>query len=320
MDFLKFFINKPIIKNILQDKKSGLRSGYLFFSPDEKTNDCVLKCLATVLLCKNDGCFNCPDCVKVKEGTHPDLISYPVGNSFNVQDAKNIVIEATKKPMLCDIKIILINNIDNSSEEAQNKLLKTLEEPPKNVIFLVSTKNMDRVLPTVRSRLLKREIAPFDYQGLSQIFEEYNQKADFELALKHGNGYIGKTLDILCDDTFLDNYNLCKDIVTKLKSSNEVVNFLNYKLDKKNFKNILENLQSMYRDIMLIKANKWDIIINKNICENLKSVENEFSFDALVKIIQKINDANNKQFSNVSLTLIFESLLVGILEVKYLCR
>ena len=319
MDFSNVLISKPYIQNIIQDKqKNNLSSGYLFYSLDMQTNVEVLKTLAYALLCNNNGCMCCPDCLKIKENTHPDL--YPQGNMFSVIDAKDIIEQANKKPMLCDIKIIIINNIDISSEQAQNKLLKTLEEPPKNVIFLVSASNIDKVLPTIKSRLIKIEISPFTIQEITQLTSSYNTLDVYEIAIQNGDGYIGKTIQILNDQNYLNCYNLCKQIVTQLKSSAEILNYLSVKLEKQYFKNMLEILQSMYRDLIILKTNKQELVKNKGILKSLKDIECEFSLPALVNIISLINEANNKQNSNVNINLILESLLTQILEVKFLCK
>ena len=257
MDLFKHFLNDKTISQIMQDKKNNsASSGYLFFSIDNLTNMQYAKTLALGLLCNDCGCLTCPNCLKVQQGVHPDLIEFPKNKSFNVQDAKDIVEEATKKPMLCEHKVIVIHNIDNSSEEAQNKILKTIEEPPKNVYFIVTASSLDKVLPTIKSRLVKKEIMPFSRTELSQILNEHSQKQSFELALIKGGGYVGKTLDIVENEQYMQTYLLCKDVVCKLKSSADVLSYLPEKLDKTTFTNILEILLSMFRDLLMINQNK----------------------------------------------------------------
>ena len=79
-------------------------------------------------------------------------------------------------------------------------------------------------------------------------------------------------------------------------------------------------MQSMYGDLMLLKAGKKELVKNKSILSDLSQIQDEFSMKALTNIIKRINEVNKKQYSNVTLSLLFESLLTSILEVKYLCR
>ncbi len=321
MNLVEYFIKLPFIQKILQDKNNGkMSSGYLFYSLDSQTNKIAIDSLAMALLCKNNGCFFCEDCVKVKNNSHPDVSYYPKDKSFSVADAKDIIEQAYKKPMISNIKIIVINDIDNSSIEAQNKLLKIIEEPPQNVIFLLSSANMDKVLPTIKSRVIKIEISPFTEKQIKTIFEDYKNKNNFDLAVLKGDGYIGKTLSILNNDNYINLYNFCKNVVCNLKKSSDVINFLSFKLDKENFLDILKTLSSMYRDLLIYCSNNTNLISDVSLIDNFEQIKNEFSQNSIIAILGLIDEANQRQNSNVSINLLFEKLLVNILEVKYTCK
>lgn len=309
------------MRNFIQKKANSMtKSAYIFACPDDETLYEITMCVVKVFLCENNGFDNCPTCQKVECGSHPDLLTYPKGEAFSTQDAKDIIENANKKPMLSKNKIILIKDLDNSSVQAQNKLLKILESPPNNVIFLIYTTNINKVLSTVVSRLIKVDVTPFDSKTLRLMFKHYENNENFELAMQSSNGYIGYTKRILIDDNFHKCHLTARNIVTKLKNSASVVDYIIPKISKSQFDDILQNMQSMYRDVAMLKCGKDDLVINRSIISDLKEVQDEFSLKAITKIIKKINDVNKKQFSNVSLSLLFESLLVNILEVKYLCR
>ena len=321
MNLVKYFINLPFIQKILQDKSNGtISSGYLFYSLDSQTNRIAINALAMGLLCKNNGCFVCEDCVKVKNNSHPDVLYYPKDKNFSVLDAKDIVEQAYKKPMLNSIKIIVINDIDISSIESQNKLLKIIEEPPKNVVFLVSTANLDKVLPTIKSRLIKIEINSFNKKQIKELFIEYKQNSNFDLAILKGEGYIGKTLDILNNDNYINLYNFCKNIVCNLKKSSDVINYLSFKLDKENFNDVLKTLSSMYRDLLVFYCNSQNLVSDNSLIKSFEEIKEEFSQNSLIAILSLIDETNQRQSSNVSINLLFERLLVNILEVKYQCK
>ena len=320
MNLMNIFLEEENIVNILHDKKNGnVSCGYLFYSPDNVTNSYVLKCLARALLCENNGCGVCPNCLKVQEGVHPDVLEFPKDKNLAVNDVKEIIEQANVKPMICDKKIIVINDISFSSEEAQNKLLKTLEEPPKNVYFLISTTNLDKVLPTIKSRLIKQEIKPFAKEQVKEFLKD-EQNENFDLALSLGGGFIGKTLDILSNNDFITQYELALNVVCNLQTSGDVIKFVPQKIDKNQFVLLLENLSSMYRDILIIKQKQNNLVKNTQVFSKLNQIENGFSTKALIEIIKCIDNANLKQNSNVSLSLILETLFTKILEVKFLCK
>lgn len=321
MEFIDCFNDSALLCEILKEKKSNrLVSGYLFYSQDSETNWQFVHNLSMGIMCKNNGCKICPDCIKVKENTHPDILEYPTKKSLAVSDSKDIAEQVIKKTMISDQKIIIINDIDNSSEEAQNKLLKTLEEPPYNVIFLVTTTNLDKVLPTVRSRLVKKQVQPINYDIIKNIFIRDRHNDHFDLAIKRGKGFIGKTRSILQNKNFLNYYELCKNIIFNLKNTSNIIQYMPQKLDKDCFNFILENLSVMYNDILLIKLNQQNLIENDTLLSYFEIIKDEYSIVALQKILQNINDANQKQFSNVGLPIILQTMLIKNLEVKYLCK
>ena len=321
MEIIDCFQNNKIIEQIVKDRDSQyLRAGYLFFGKDSETNWQFVHNLARGLMCPFGGCKNCPDCIKVKENTHPDILEYPKDKSLAVSDSKSILENSIKKPMIANKKIIIINNIDVSSEEAQNKLLKTLEEPPKDVIFLATAQNLDKVLPTIQSRLVKKQVLPLEKDVIEKIFESERGNQNYSLAIQNGAGYIGKTRNILQNKNFLENYMLCKNIVLNLKSTANILEYIPPKLDKGSFCLILENLNVFYRDILMLKLGQENLVEDVYQKNELNSVKDEYSITALKNILKNLDDANKKQFSNVGVNIILQTLLTKNLEVKFLCK
>lgn len=321
MELIKYFLKLPFITKLLQDQQQNkLSSGYLFHSLDASTNAFAVTALAMTLLCKKSGCFSCENCIKILKNSHPDVLCYPKEKAFSVFDAKDIIEQAYKKPMIANFKIIIINGIDNSSIEAQNKLLKIIEEPPKNVFFLITTSNLDKVLQTIKSRLLKIKVPCFSLDEIKEIFDSFRNNENYSLAITYGQGYVGKTLEILKNENYLAIYEFCKEIVIHLKQSSQIINFLNEKIDKDKFIIILTILSSFYRDLLMLLCNQDYLVVDKDLIKDFAEIKKEFSINSVIKIINLINQINEKRFSNVSLNLLFETMLVKILEVKFRCK
>lgn len=173
----KVFASKEYQKFAMAEKNGRLSHAYLVFGEDDKSNKMFCKALTLKLVCESGGpCFSCAGCKKIEAGFHPDVLVYPKGKSFLVADSEDILANASIKPMESRYKIFLINNFDLASVQSQNKLLKTIEEAPKNVVFIINAVNQSAVLQTIKSRTQIIEIGSFNNVALEE-------EQDFEFLL-----------------------------------------------------------------------------------------------------------------------------------------
>lgn len=138
------------------DAKKPLHA-YLAVSPGlVAAKDCA-KDIAAALMCKNaaekgEACRNCKDCIKSFAGTHPDIFMLRK-KSVSVNDIRDLRSNAYLSPHESDRKVFILDNIGEYNIQSQNALLKVLEEPPKNVFFILTATSKNSVLPTVLSRV-----------------------------------------------------------------------------------------------------------------------------------------------------------------------
>lgn len=316
MEYLNFFLKQSNVLKFIKYKKNGnLIESYLFNGADKLANRTFATAVANVLLCEHGGCMVCPNCLKIQKSSHPDLLSFPEGKNFQVADAKKITEMAYIKPLISALKVFLINDIDNSSTEAQNKLLKILEEPPKNVVFLATCTNLNNVLATIKSRMQAETVAPLSIEEIKTCLPQYANNNAIEL----GEGCLGKTLDILQSKQFISDFELAKSIVCNLKSSKDVLKYSS-KANKNNAQNIIIMLSDIFQDILFLKANKPKFVKNRTIVDDLNMILGEFSILSLINIQTELNFAKQKIESNVLSNSVIDTLLIKILEVKYLCK
>lgn len=280
-----------------------LSHAYLISSPDEDYNREFCKLIAMRLNCK-EVCKHCENCVKILNDTHPDVLSFPKNKNFVVEDAKLIIEELNVIPMLSSLKIFIINNFNKATTQAQNKLLKSIEEPPKNVIFLINATTLESVLSTIQSRTQKIELLPFDENVLKKYLNS-NGKNINENALLEGEGWPGKTIKYNENQNFLKNCNFIKDMLENMKSSKEIINYSAIFSQKDGFEERLNLLE-----------NAFDKILNNII----SGVDSTYTKEGIAMIFEKINNAKKQFQSNCNLNLIADTLLLGILEVKYICK
>lgn len=311
-----------LFKNLVAEYRAGVFfHANLFFSPDKTTNDIFCRQVAKMLVCEcgENGCDHCGNCLKIEKGTNPDVMFF--GNTkFAVADVEKIVENQVLKPMISPCKVYVINKIDNATIQAQNKLLKVLEEPNPNVFFIINATNLDSVLPTVKSRCKIMTIEPFDFGQIKEIFEDEKTQIS-EILYSQSGGYVGKLMELCTGGDFADSLNLARGIVFDMKNSKQVLGYSSeLSSSKATFLTKLSLIQELYRDIMLSLLGQVSLQQSKEFAGKIEQVKNEFTVDALVEIIDKI-DLCKKQFdANVNIGMIADGLLMKILEVKYLCK
>jgi len=294
-----------------------LSHSFLISSEDEEYNKQFCKAITLRLACdkKTQGdfnmpCFSCDNCLKILSGFHPDILIYPQKNTFLVEDSESILKNIAIKPMLTKYKIFLINNINKSTIQAQNKILKILEDAPKNVIFLLNTTDTNNVLQTVISRTQIFNLEPLNADAISKILMDKNGSLDY-IAIKLGDGWLGKTF-ALANEKTLEVYDFVLNLLTNMKSSKNIINYVSKFSQKEGFITRLNILQEILEKVLYAHFSLSED-------EKIQSLTKIYSIDCLYEILNLIV-LSKKQFNaNVSTILITDYLLFKILEVKYLC-
>ena len=309
---------QDFFKNLVEKKERGtLSNSILFFCDDEQTAKVSQVLTALMLQYPTFELFdeNSVEFAKILNGADIDNRYYQKNNEkLLVSDSNEIVSEVFIKPVNFDKKIFVINNFDVSTTEAQNKLLKVLEEPPKNVYFLLSAKRQDKVLPTIKSRCDKIVISPLSEQEISKYCQN-------KLACILGNGFLGRTIALDEDDNLKSLCDFAVSIFTEMKSSKDVLNF------SKNFANfrgkedlILEVLSLCVEDMIKQKCESEALCKFSVYEDEIKNVEAEFTIAALCEIEKLISSFREKVDFNANATVLIDNFLLKILEVKYLCK
>lgn len=318
MSLTEIIKNQEFFKNIVtKHENKTLANAMLFFCNDEKTSEVSMILTALMMEYQMFDLFNeeSAQFLKIQKGLDLDIKVYPKNDEkLLVSDSNEIVSETFIKPVNLEYKIFIIKNFDNSTEEAQNKLLKVLEEPPENVYFLLSAKSEERVLPTIKSRCDKMTILPLSQEDILKISTDRN-------AVILGDGYAGKTTSLAQKDNLGDLVEFGISLFTVLKSSKQVLQFSKKFLDQKDDLDLILEIMSLaIEDIIKIKCESENLCKFKNYTEDLKSVEPEFSVEALCEISKLILNLREKIEFNANLTVAVDNFLLKILEVKYICK
>lgn len=252
-----------------------------------------------------------------------DIIKYyPSSSSFGIDDVRNIINEVGKKPYEGDKKVLILYKCDKLTTQAQNALLKTIEEPPKGVYLILLSDSLDIILDTIKSRCQIYKLTPLTKDEiLIYIKHQYKDltSEDEKAALAYSSGIPGK-VDRFIEDKNLKNLrNICMELFEDiLKREQGLV--LKYGELLKNLKDdkieLLNILLSYIRDIMIFKElNNSDIIVNFDKVYKIKDISRGMSYKKLNNMLEYITEARINLNSNTNYSMTISVLLMGFAEV-----
>lgn len=303
-----------------------ISQSYIINGERSSGKEFIAKVFAMALQCEKGGidpCQECHSCKQALSGNQPDIIRvlHEKPNSISVDDIRTqINNDVAIKPYSSKYKIYIVNEAEKMTQQAQNALLKTLEEPPEYVVILLLTSNLNALLPTILSRCVVLNMKPVaDDQIKKYLMDELkvpDYKADICAAFARGN--VGKAKTLASSEDF-DNVKqealaLLKniqdmelyEIVAAIKKISE------FKLDINDY---LDLFAIWYRDVLLFKAtNDANCLIFRDEVQAIKRVADRSSYEGIEKVITALDRAKTRLTANVNLDLTMELLLLEIKE------
>lgn len=295
--------------------ENGLKQAYLFSSDDSSKNYAFCKILSMFSMCKNKNmCLNCDVCKKILNDNSVDLLVYPKSNAIVVDDIKEIVENAYVLPLENEFKIFILNDFDLANSASQNKFLKTLEEPPQNVIFLLNTTKSDMILNTIKSRCEKIILPKFSTDEFIELLKQNNVEIKCSVVENSDNEF-GNYISLLNSD-FEQMLNFCIDMLENMKSSSEILNYSSKILKFKDLEYFFKAMLSVLMDINVAKIDA------KNITNKSKEIEicrlcEMFSKKSVDEILKNLINANKELSFNTNVNLVVDCILIDILEEKH---
>lgn len=306
-----------MLQSLIKDKSfyslskefKQLSHAYLFYSKDSVLNNDIASLFAMSIFCGNfPPCLQCEACKRTLLAKNPDLVVLDKPNIV-VEDITKILDSADLKPMIHKNKIILIRNVENMNEIAQNKLLKTLEEPNASLKFILTTTNEEKLLPTIRSRLKKIYLALDNIDNVKDELLQNGVKVEFI----NSSFSLEEMIDNSNNKDYMSYLFNIQNSFWELKTTQEIPRIVaNLKLSSAN-KFIYLNLLSKIFDINLQNTTIFS-------SEIVNLVKSEYSMLLIAKVKQLIEDAFKKLKSNVNANYVYDNLFYKILKEKYLCK
>lgn len=313
MKLTNFIGNEKVIDRLSKLMESGRFPHALIIEGEEGIGKKTLaKDIACALVCRGNDkpCGECSQCKKAIAAIHPDISEYiPAGtaNSFHVDTVRNIINDAYVQPNEADYKIYILANAHCMNQNAQNALLKILEEPPKYVVFILTTNSKSALLSTVLSRSVCVSLEGVDIERAVNYITSHCENVDYNTAKKTVetfNGNIGKAIDSLQDSKTSELVDVCNKICKALATSNEYEMMTLCSVFQKDRQGVVfacDLLKSIFRDALFAGESSEHISGQEESAALLKS---SLSRQSLIKLINTCDELKSTALSNANNALL----------------
>lgn len=317
-------------EQIISHLKNAISMGkvshaYILNGPEGAGKRMIAEAFARALQCENhdtEGCGKCRSCHQAESRNHPDIIyvNHEKPNTISVADIReqiNGTIAIKPYNTTSRYKVYIVDEAEKMNEQAQNALLKTIEEPPAYAVILLLTTNADAFLQTIRSRCVTLELkAVADEKIHNMLMRNYqvvDYKADVCVAFAQGN--VGKAILLAGSQTFNELKDQTVRLVRKLRDT-EVADIMPEVKAIEEFEQIddfFDLLLLWYRDVLLYKASGADAkLIYKDQAHEIARQAEDCAFDGLNRILDGISQARRRLRFNVNQDMTLELLFMLI--------
>ena len=318
-------------EKIVEHLKAAVETGnvnhaYILQGERSCGKEFIARIFAKELQCDNlqngEPCCECQSCKQADSGNQPDIIrvTHEKPNTIGVEDIRKITGDVAIKPYSSKRKIYIINEAEKMTVQAQNALLKTLEEPPAYVVILLLTTNVDALLQTIQSRCVLLTMKPVRDELVKQYLMRDVQVPDYkaDVCVAFARGNVGRAKALASSEEF---DNIKQDAVALLKYIREmeitdiltaIKKISEYKFEIDDY---LDIMAVWYRDVLLFKAtNDINHLIFRDELPNIKKTADQSTYEGIENIIDALGTAKARLKANVNFDLTMELLLLTMKE------
>ena len=281
---------------------------------------------AMTLLCekgRSEPCMECHACKQVMSSNHPDLIfvGHEKPGSIGVDDIREQINDTIMiRPYSSYYKIYIVDEAEKMTVQAQNALLKTIEEPPAYAIIMLLTTNQEAFLPTILSRCVQLKLKPLK----DSVVKSYlmgslgikESRADIYAAFARGN--LGRAIHLASSEEFQLLYSELLHMLKHLKEM-DIMELLFYikKMKDENLDiyDCLDFMQLWYRDVLMYKVTQdINLLIFREEFNTMKEMSAASAYDGIERILKAIDKARIRLEANVNMELAMELMLLVMKE------
>lgn len=307
-------------------KMDKVSHAYILNGPDQAGKMMLAEAFAMALQCEKkeaEGCMECHSCKQAISHNQPDIIylTHEKPNTISVDDIRRqINQDISVKPYASPYKIYIVDEAEKMNPQAQNALLKTIEEPPAYAIILLLTTNADLFLSTILSRCICLNLKPVAKDKIREHLMKYMQIPDYQadISVAFAQGNVGKAMQLAGSEHFNDLKDSAVQLMKRVKDIDvyemgEAVKQINeYKMSMNDYFDIM---MVWYRDVLMYKAT-MDIngLIFKEQVYDIKKQASKSSYHGIQEILEALDKAKIRINANVNFDIVIELLLLKMKE------
>ncbi len=325
----KILGHEEIIERLKTMAGSGkVSQAYIFCGADGSGKNLLATAYAQTLLCEHDiaeGCGVCRFCKQVESGNNPDLTWVQRADGSNGSIGVDVVREQLVedimiKPYNGRRKVYIIDNSENLTVEAQNALLKTIEEPPEYGVIMLLTNNLDALLPTIISRCMVLNLKPIREGRIAEYLISNYHIPDYEakVCAAFSQGCLGRAISLVTTNEFAkirdDVLRLVKNVYTYDISDiiDEIAKVQDYKVTICDY---IDMMEMWYRDVLLFKVTKDpNALIFRDEIKAIREIAQKCSYEGVETILEGCEKAKQRLRANVNFDLAIKLMILTIKE------
>ncbi len=282
------------------------------------------KAIVSTVLCTSFAkpCGSCKNCRQISEGTAPDVYTVELPEdkaSISIEHVRNLRADAQSVPCEGDYKFYIIRNSEKMTVQAQNALLKILEEPPRFVVFILLTENASQLLPTIRSRASVFRMQRFDDSELADYFIRNDPKIAkiaesdreaFDRIIKSSSGSIGTAAENMDKRSFAlatKEYEMISGLLDALISTHPEA-FMQYEdlisTKREELRSFFSLLRVALRDVLSVKKGNRDNLMFFDSSEVPMKISKSLTAKTVIDMISTVNDCLNSNDLNANANLL----------------
>lgn len=323
----KDIIGQESIKKHLQTaiKTGNLSHAYIINGEYGSGRQTIASALAKTIQCQSktddtDACGVCTSCKQAESHNHPD-IKYITHDktSISVNDIREqLNNDISIKPYSSEYKIYIIPDANKMTEQAQNALLKTIEEPPVYAIVILLTENCDSLLPTIRSRCVTLTMNPVEKDKICTYLENKFQlePEQAQIAANYCQGNIGKAIRFASSSDFIEMKNQVLKLLKNLDSmdiASIIDTIKEFSTHKNDINDYLDLMLLWYRDVLMFKVTKdANLLLYSDEYSAISEQATKRDYENIENIIAAIDKAKVRLKANVNFDVTIELMILAM--------
>ena len=312
------------LQNAIEEDK--VSHAYIFNGPEASGKMMLAEAFAMALQCEGEGkrpCLECRSCRQAADHNQPDIIyvSHEKPNTIGVDDIRTqINNDIDIKPYSSRYKVYIVDEAQKMNQQAQNALLKTIEEPPAYAIILLLTTNADSFLQTILSRCITLNLKAVKEDKIKEYLMKHYQIPDYQadICAAFSQGNVGKAIQLASSEEFGELKASVLQLMKRLEDidlyamTGAVKQIAEYKLSVNDY---FDLMMIWFRDVLYLKAtNDVDGLIFKDEVYDIKKQAAKRSYQGIETILEALEKAKIRLNANVNFDLVIELLLLTIKE------